>query len=989
MSETNIYSPDYTTAFYSKDAAKKEIKQLVSDFRNNINTLKSKGFKNSEAQTENDFIRPLFQYLNWNVSNRGLNVHEQVFQLQVTGKTGTDNKRPDYLLRVPDSNTNSMKNVMFVEAKKPIYNLKTEVNYIRQVYQYAYSTQNASDNENNQVRIALLTDFEEFRLFDCQDHLPLERNTLNDYNKHIIKDWTYNDYHDKFDELWDLLEFNNVKRGSLNKWYLTTKKLTENRITPDKLFLEDLREWRKSIALSMFNNDKDIDDYTLTSATLLYMNRLIFIKMLSDRNIEDDYLTQILENIDKSKKNQIKLYESCKSIFQRLDNVYNGSMFAYDKIIDEIEISNSVLKTIFTALKPENSVYTLAAMPVEIIGNVYEIFIAEQIVKKGQKVSIVPKYDEKKAGGVYYTPRYIVEYIVENTLGKKLEECKTPEDVAKIKVLDPACGSGSFLIVAYQKLLDWHKQYYLDELKKWIKNNKNDKYKKDNMVRVLKELNDDTYQIHLSHKLKSEILKNNIFGVDIDQQAVLVTKFSLSMKALEDSTHDEVIEDNTIFREPTIPKLENNIKCGNSLVGSDFYQDNRPSLFNEREKRKLNTFDWGSKEGFDSIIKTGGFDCIIGNPPYVSNKEIEPNQKNYYTLRYKSAKNQFDLYTLFIEKSINLMNKNSEFGFIVPDAILDRSSAEYIRKMIINESKLKTIFNLNNVFADVNVASAIIIFSKNNKNDTKINYIKSRSFKDYLLNNFIQKTLDQSKLNNFRNTAFLLLDNKEFDLVEKINSKGIELFKLAIMGRGEELGKSSDFINSLNSKNSVGILTGENVDRYKIKFSNLYISISNIEKSQELYQKKIVVRQVGNKINASLDNVGFVTVQSIYSIVPNQSISDKYILGIVNSSTINFLYQKLYNNKDIFPRVLLENLKTIPIRNIDLTNKSETQNHDKLVSLVDQMLENQKYLQEAKTESDKKLYQNICDSLDKQIDQLVYKLYDLTDEEIAIVEESN
>ncbi len=976
---------------YTKAEAKKEISELVKNFEKDISEIKK---EYSEAQIENNFLKPFFESLNWNVGNRGLEPSKQVFILQQTKKSFDQGiERPDYLIKVPDKNNLQMKSCFFLDAKQAKYDLKTNAKYIKQVYKYAWSTLNSSENPNSRVRLAVLFDFEEFRMFDCYDPTPLEKkyeDRFEAYNKHIVKDWTYKDYINKFDEVWDLLEYNNVVNGSLDKWFLTEKQIADNRITPDKKFLDDLKRWRKDIARSMFKNDKSLSDYQLTKATLLFINRIIFVKMLSDRGIEPDHLTNILSKLSKSKKTEVKLYELCKDIFERLDHVYNGSVFNYDSDSDDIELSNNVLINIFEELKPENSIYTLAAMPVEIIGSVYELFIAEQIVKKGAGITLVPKYDEKKEKGVYYTPRYIVEYIVENTLGKKLEECNNPGDVEKLKVLDPACGSGSFLIVAYQKLIDWYKKWYFDQLMKFTKKDNIEQFsnKNKNKVRVIGEKT-DYYTIHLSHKLKSEILTNNIFGVDLDQQAVMVTKFSLSMKALEDSTHEEVIEDYDLFKFPTLPNLDNNVKWGNSLIGSDFYVENKPSLFNEKEKRKIQVFDWDSTEGFQEIMKSGGFDVVIGNPPYVNNKELDNIQKEYFIKIYKTSSNQFDLYTLFIEKGISILKLNGNFGYIVPDAILDRSSAEFIREFILNNTSINTIFNLYSVFEKVNVGSAILILNNNiNQQNNKVIFIKSNNYNEFSNKNYLIKKINQNDFNNLRNKSFLFINTIENEIIKKINNIGNPLKKISFMGRGEELGKNSDILSFNVTNTSIGFMVGEDIQRYHLKSINRFIIKKNVLKDFKLYDAKIVVRQVGNKINATLDDKKYITIQSIYSIVPNKDLNKKYILGILNSKAIDFLYQNLYNTKEIFPRVLLENLKEIPIRQIDFNNKSEKQMHDKLVQLVEQMLENQEYFHNSKTEDDKKIYKKIIDTLDNQIDELVYKLYDLTEEEIKIIQNS-
>ena len=990
--------------FISKEEARKKIKQLVEHFEKNIISFKKTSF--SEAQTENDFIRPLFSFLNWNVTNTSLEPEKQVFQLQVTGKTGDDtNKRPDYLIRVPDKDTNQMKSVFFIEAKKPNYDLKTNTKYIRQVYQYAYSTLNSSENSNNRVRLALLTDFEEFRFFDCLDPAPLKSDKYEVYNKHIVKDWNYKDYISKFDELWDMFEYNNVVNGSLEKWYLTQKQLADNRITPDKKFLEDLRTWRLSIAKSMHKSDKSLDDFRLTKSTLLLINRIIFVKMLADRDIEPDYLTDILSKLTKSKKEDVKLFELCRDIFDRLDHIYNGSMFAYDSDADEINIENSVLKNIFEQLKPEVSIYTLAAMPVEIIGNVYELFIAEQIAKKGTGLALLPKYDEKKAGGVYYTPRYIVEYIVDNTLGKKLEECKTPEDVSKIKVLDPARGSGSFLIVAYHKLLVWHKKWLYDELKKFTKQKKvsqfSDKYSK--TARIIGSDHSVDYTIHLSHKLKSEILTNNIFGVDIDPQAVLVTKFSLSIKALEDSSHDEVIDDYNIFKMPTIPKLENNIKWGNSLIGSDFYIENQPDMFNRKEKRKINTFDWDGTDGFPDIINSGGFDVIIGNPPYVDYRSISKVQSDYLTQNYVSTKSKekWSLFIPFLEKSAKLMNKKGKFGFIIPNNFLVSDFGLEIRKYLLNNVHINRIVDVSkfNVFGKVATYPVLFFFQKPMTESNMIEISYPKQFMDLGQIVFNQISGTDIKKGNRSYQLSTSVSNINLPLIYKMqlnSDKLVDLCDKFIWGtsitgfKNYKIDETNYITLNQKEKNKYNqVIQTADIKRFGIKWQQEYIKkeIYSDNAINEFNKDKIVIARVTKQIQATFDKEKYFLGKS--SLLTGLKVHQNYLLGLLNSKLINYFYFVKYENTHMsggYLRYDIPYLSKIPIHIIDFKSKSEKQKHDKLVGLVEQMLENQKYMHEAKTESDKKMYKNICDAIDKQIDGLVYKLYDLTPEEIAIVE---
>jgi type I restriction-modification system DNA methylase subunit len=239
------------------------------------------------------------------------------------------------------------------------------------------------------------------------------------------------------------------------------------------------------------------------------------------------------------------------------------------------------------------------------------------------RAEVQDKPEVRKAGGVYYTPTYIVAYIVENTVGK-LCEGKTPKQVDKLRILDPACGSGSFLIGAYQYLLDWYRAWYVN----------------DGADKHLKQLTKGASgEWHLTTAEKRRILLNNIYGVDIDFQAVEVTKLSLLLKVLEGESERSLAKQLTMLHERALPDLGSNIKCGNSLIGTELYEYREMNLFGDDELDRINPFDWN--KGFSEIIKAGGFDAVIGNPPYIRTqtmKEWSPLEVEFYKYRYASAK---------------------------------------------------------------------------------------------------------------------------------------------------------------------------------------------------------------------------------------------------------------------------------------------------------------------------------------------------------------
>jgi type I restriction-modification system DNA methylase subunit len=350
--------------------------------------------------------------------------------------------------------------------------------------------------------------------------------------------------------------------------------------------------------------------YELNYAVQKIIDRIIFLRICEDRGIEPyGQLQTQAESGD--------VYMHLLNHFRLAESKYNSGIFDFDAdmITGTLTIDDKVLKMIIQDLYYPKSPYEFSVLGVEILGNVYEQFLGKVIrLTAGHQAKVETKPEVKKAGGVYYTPQYIVEYIVENTVGKLIAG-KTPEEIAHIKILDPACGSGSFLIGAYSYLL----RYHLD----WYVSNKPKKHKE--AVFQVKE-----NEWYLTTAEKKRILLDNIFGVDIDSQAVEVTKMSLQLKVLEHESRESIDQQAKLGLEGVLPNLGDNIKCGNSLIGPEYYDTEQGTLFDEEAMRRVNVFDWNDdKKGFGGIMQRGGFDCVVGNPPYVR-QELLKEQKGYF-----------------------------------------------------------------------------------------------------------------------------------------------------------------------------------------------------------------------------------------------------------------------------------------------------------------------------------------------------------------------
>ncbi|MEA1999971.1 MAG: N-6 DNA methylase, partial [Euryarchaeota archaeon] len=460
----------------------------------------------------------------------------------------------------------------------------------------------------------------------------------------------------------------------------------------DSEFLKEIESWREMLAKNIALRNPDVSIYELNYAVQKIVDRIIFLRICEDRGIEPDGQLQ-------STAESTGVYTHLLNHFRLAESKYNSGIFDFeaDAVTPRLKIDDKVLKAIIESLYYPKSPYEFSVLGVEILGNVYEQFLGKVIrLTAGHQAKVETKPEVKKAGGVYYTPQYIVDYIVGNTVGKLIEG-ETPEEIAEIKILDPACGSGSFLIGAYTYLLKYHLDWYVA--------NKPKAHKK----AVFQVRENEWY---LTTDEKKRILLSNIFGVDIDSQAVEVTKLSLQLKVLENESRESVDQQVKLGMEGILPNLGGNVKCGNSLVGRDFYDAGQAKLFDEDEMRRVNVFDWGDEvKGFGGIMGRGGFDCVIGNPPYGAFfSEIE---KTYIKQNFKSYKYRYDSYIYFIEKVISLTKSGGWISFITPELWLKLENCAPLRELISNSAgfeKLR-IFG-EKVFSKAVVNTVVFLFHR-------------------------------------------------------------------------------------------------------------------------------------------------------------------------------------------------------------------------------------------------------------------------------------
>ncbi len=563
------------------------IKQLVDNFSAQLSAYKSGRY--NEAQLRVEYVDPLFESLGWDIRNRTgyAEAYKDVIH-EYSLKTHDGTKAPDYCFRIGGVSK------FFLETKKPSVDIKSDVAPAFQIRRYAWSAK---------LSLSILTDFEELAVYDCRIRpQPKDKASVG-----RLFYFTFDEYLDKWHDIAGLFAKEAIQRGALDE-FIASDKRKKGTSTVDNALVSDMENWRDGLARNIALRNAKLSLRQLNHLVQATIDRIIFLRICEDRDIEAYGKLQNLldgENI----------YQKLTEFFKHADAKYNSGLFHFaeekgrgqpDKLSLQLNIDDKPLREMIRALYYPVSPYVFSKIPADILGQVYEQFLGKEIrLTASHQAKVEYKPEVRKAGGVYYTPTYIVDYIVKNTVGELLKN-KTPAQAKKLRVLDPACGSGSFLLGAYQYLLRWYRDAYAGDAAK---------YKK-----LLYKDKADEWQ--LSTQEKKDILLSNIYGVDIDRQAVEVTKLSLLLKVLEGENKDTLENQMRLFQARALPDLSNNIKCGNSLIGTDFFHGQNLDMFGRDEMEKINAFDWESDAGFGEIMRAGGFDAVIGNPPYVRQETL-------------------------------------------------------------------------------------------------------------------------------------------------------------------------------------------------------------------------------------------------------------------------------------------------------------------------------------------------------------------------------
>ncbi|MDF1496982.1 MAG: N-6 DNA methylase [Patescibacteria group bacterium] len=674
-------------------------KQKLTDLIAEYNKFKKAGKLDlTSEETIRTWLNELLAIFDWDVRDTSQILQEKVLSKVEKEKLkliSSQNTRPDYTFRI------AKEKLTFLDAKDISVKINADAEAAFQIKSYGWSIL---------APCAFISNFEEFAIYDCT-YTPVQGQDVTLGRLYFgIEDYVAN-----YDVLETHLLKENIYKGKLNEIYSASLKDNKyiEKITPDLKFAQQLSDFRLALAADIFkNNPKFIGDNSdnLSYIVQIIINRVLFIRVCEARKIEEEGL--LLSFRDKGFWNAFK-----KSSYFNFFKHYDGHLFDRIKEIHEIKISNGVFDSLIQYLYYP-SPYRFDVIPTKLLSDIYEIFLSKKLLIEGNEVKDEIKSEYLKTKGAVSTPQYLVQEIIRRTIRESKLHDLGIENIFSHKILDIACGSGVFAIEAFDYIEAVFRELYLES----------------NHPDFQKYFVKTTTDVIVNILGKKAIMDNCIFGVDIDPEAVEVTKMSLSLKIVDASEYLESYNEIGIFGSKILNGIGNNIRCGNSLVESDILEIFPSVEDNEEELLKTNIFDWKGEHGFNEIFEQkGGFDYIIGNPPYVEVKNYNvdlPYMHLYIKERFPSSKNgKIDLAIPFIERGIGLLNPTGRLGFIVQKRFFKTEYGKKIREMISTSNYLSSVidFDTTSIFKDRITYVALLLLDKSSPENFSFKLFKGNA----------------------------------------------------------------------------------------------------------------------------------------------------------------------------------------------------------------------------------------------------------------------
>lgn len=679
------------TVARSKEEGLEAIRALVATFEANAAHYRSRDF--DETSTRTAFVDRLFEALGWDVTSAAPD-REVVFHARHTSSPelagdsawDEDLSADEIEARgeqtdIPDYSFHTAGELRFcVEAKRPHTGIRGRTS-VFQVKTYAW---------NRKLTFSVITDFDSLRVYTTAtrpDRNRPEAGLLAGY------DLRHTEYVAHWDALWTLLSRESVTAGSSERRAAAAR--PRGAVGVGESFLRDLETWRAELGSDLLRRHPDLTVRELGEATQRILDRLVFIRVVEDRQVEPAIVLKRYARLPDA-------YRALCGEFRRLDAVYNGQLFA-EHHSERLEVSDGLITRLIAGLYTSGgSPYRFDAFRADFLGEVYERFLGKHFEITGHTAKLVDKPEVRHAGGVYYTPRWVVDHMVSSALDPFLAG-RRPNQVAELKIVDPACGSGTFLLGVFDRLVRWHEEYYTQH-----PTQDRDRHYVDGLGRT-----------RLTSDFKGRILVNNVHGVDIDPQAVEVAQMSLYLRVLEEETSATLNAQRRLFEAAHLPSLSRNVRAGNSLLETADVPAELATDFEAR--RHLNPFDWRDEtRGFGAVMsQRGGFDVVLGNPPYTrvqALRRFHPEQAALVEKRYSTATSGFDLATVFTERGLELLRPHasnrtpSVLTYITTRTFTETDAATALRSLLSRGGHVDSVidFGAGRVFPEAGAYTVVL-----------------------------------------------------------------------------------------------------------------------------------------------------------------------------------------------------------------------------------------------------------------------------------------
>ncbi|WP_168165125.1 Eco57I restriction-modification methylase domain-containing protein [Anaeromyxobacter dehalogenans] len=895
----------------------------------------------NETQLRREFLDPFFAALGWDVANRSgcAEAYKDVVH-EPTLRIGASVRAPDYCFRIGGTRK------FFVEAKKPSVDLASDPGPAFQLRRYAWSAT---------LPLSILTDFQEFAVYDTRirPHPSDRASTAR------VLYMRYPEYSQRWDELEGLFSRTAVLRGAFDAFAGSSPR-KKGTARVDESFLDELNVWRELLAKDLASGSPRMTEAMLNDAVQLTLNRLLFLRIAEDRGMEQYGTLREATHSGDAGRNMAKL-------FGRAHNKYNSGLFVPGRASCRTRIPERAVKSIVGRMYYPQSPYEFSVMPLDVLGHAYEQFLGKHLrLTPTRRVRIEEKPLVRKAGGVFYTPDVVVAFIIRVVFAGALDGRTTSRP---LRILDPACGSGSFLTSAFDALL---------------RNRSGAPGAAPSRTAGI----EDTSSSPLGVSEKKRLLTTHLYGVDIDPHAVEVAKLSLLLRVVDGESGASLKAAYDSSNEKALPDLSPNIKCGNSLVASDYFGLRLTA--SAEETCSVNAFDW--QTAFPDVFQgeDPGFDVIVANPPYVSLQSgfLAPALLEYLQSHYESFDGIADLFAMFVERALGLLSEHGVCGMIVPTTLLMNRSFQRLRKLLLKKATLTHVIDLGDgVFRDAVVPTCIIVFRKGLATASSVEL--GRNVRALAANDYDRRLVSQDVLARAKDFAINVAgDGRAEALASRLQQTCVLLESLLNVKEGIKTGDDDRFLSDRPFvRDSFPVLKGRDIERYAadpIRF--IHYDRERLDRPQTpehfLVPEKLLIRRVGERLVATYDDQQLFCVHTLYTVRPKSpGVRLKMLLGFLNSRLMTLLFRTANPQKGkVFPEVRIFSLNALPFpANVEPELASDIEQH------VDALLACAAEHSRTSTPQQHDAMSSRFATIDSRLEKLVWRAYGLTLDEEALL----